>query len=1247
MFIKPGQPPAPGYYEADGRIVTTAGRGTSTIHKRSRHIIQADAGAGAGGFAGGAGFGGIGMGGSNPGGTGFSAGNVDRYNSVRDRLDEDSVVGDWLPTDAAGLDKMFRLMYHRDIAGMIVDLLADTIWSDFDLTGVKDPSILKIYQDTMEALDVVSSGPGITREFLVLGRSVGSLIFDKTRGIFKDIVTHDPDFLRIQPIQIKGFDPKIDLIPSPGLRDFMTSTDPRDMDARKVLPEAFIKAIQTAQGLSSNAGQGSLRQSSQHFAAQAGIPLDPISTMFIARRVFPNDYIGTSLFTRLINFWALEKALLNATLTSARRRIRSILHLQMGIDQVWEPTPSEMDNIAGLFIQADEDPAGAVVGTRTGVTPTELRSGTDFYKWSDEWTLLNEGKMRCLGTNDALLCLSGDTLVPTKERGLVRIDSYGREGSDVALTTIGRMGEDRTKRWLYSGKGEVVEVKTHQGTTLKCTSSHQVLALINNELVWKPVGELNLGDVLCFNKTKCVRETALGLDLVPPVRKRYANSLNENVVAPTCMTPDLAYLVGILVSEGCVSKYRIRVSNTNLSVLDGVRDKLLKVFGPTISVKIKKCNSVGKPDRVDKHGVVWRTIKDSYELCVWSMYVASYFEQLGLCTAPGRQSRNKVIPWSILEADEKSQLSYMAAYIDGDGSVGKKGKHVVFYSFSQNILSQTQALLASHGIDSRVRAVSLSMTRGNAFALSQAISEYSLSGKFDQLASDPSEGQTKGNFPDREYGIKTDGIRKILNDRFVKKVVNVGATFQDDEGKEVTIQRFGNITIERWNHLVYRSYEAGEYDEFLSALSKISAREYEKVMYLFSRRFKYTKVTSVQKLEEKLHVYDIQMESDPSFVANCLVVHNSGDATYSNQESANMFFMERASNLRDLLTQRMFHKKLFPLIARIHGFQKRSQAELTNKIRVNRKDAGGGEIEEPVDSLTQREALAIPDSQLITPGITWRKELLYKIDEKRLDLYDRMEDKVPVTIKMWASAANIDLDALVSDLDGDADLRRKIGNWRSSFDDILDVAEEGARLEFINQLKGLNNSRAKASLDSDEVSVLGPITEYLFWGPSLTIGGVTIKEMSKFLAKAKERPTMLFDPTVLQARLHQHFQHSLKAEVAGFILYRCGISPVKPSLSTDAIVEVSDHVKRTLDAYSSHGNVYQLAGVANKELRALAGLHQGKASDKGVSNMEKAASVAAKRPSSLRTNGKKDPLGNGSTQLYSGVAKFSERDNVK
>lgn len=765
--------PAPGYH-ADGSFVLQDTRSPISLRKKSAQVTADFCGPMGGGMGGGSGgdagnfySSGTGMGGGSgtyggdSSGAGFSGGSssaiVDSYNPVRDRLEEGSIVEDWIPRDASGLNEMFKLMYNRDhLAGVLVDLLSEMIWSECDLVGIQDPVILNIYQDCIDAIDILAVGPEITREYLVLGRSVSSMIFDKERGIFNDIISHDPSFLRLTPIPIKGFDPKIDLIPSPAMRAFIESTDPRDIDARKMLPESYIAAIRSA------AGGGSGRASQSFLGAKSssagGIPLDPINTLFLPRRTFGHDNIGTSLFTRLITFWALEKSLINATVASARRRIRSILHVKAGIDNVWEPSAQELDNLAGMFIQAEEDPVGAVVCTRTGVDTNEIRAGQDFYKWADEWSLLNEGKLRALGANDALL---------------------------------------------------------------------------------------------------------------------------------------------------------------------------------------------------------------------------------------------------------------------------------------------------------------------------------------------------------------------------------------------------------------------------------------------------------------------------------------SGDATYSNQESARLFFMERVLRLRDSLTAKIFYNKLFPLIARIHGFKKRTQAELNNRIRI-----------ESSQSITQREALDISYSELIMPKISWRKHLVNDVDNTKLDVFEKLEEKgVPIHLRDWASAGGVNIDDQMAGLDIDADTRKQVLKWKSAYEaSPAETEEESAKLEFIQSLRNLTHSNLKTVLGST-ISSLGPLASYIFWDARASFGPLAASEIIPFIEGIRPDDNscrVVFDDLALKHRLHTCFSHPVKAQTAHFLIYRSGLTPIAPALSKETIGAISESIKKSLDQFASHGSVYQLAKVAEKELSILGALSSERLLPKRKNMDKKVSDIGSEFE--YKTNGKyRDRISSASVNLYAGV----------
>ncbi len=323
-----------------------------------------------------------------------SSHNTQRYNPYTENLADELLFQSWLPQDEPSLNALFRNIHKYDaIAGSAIDLISTLPYSDFNLTGIEDTEILKIYETSVENIDIENIMPDLTVEFLTIGKVIYSLLFDQTNGVWSDMIPQDIDLCDLLPIPVHGFDPKIDLRVDPEFRRFLSSPDPRDRDAIDKIPEQ-LKSKMIAGGI---------------------VPLEPLNTLFVGRKTNPLD-IGTSFLARTLPFYAIEKALIDGTLIESRRRQRAILHITAGIEDLWEPTPEEMDSIAALFMQADEDPQGAIVVTRTGVESQEIRAGGDFWKFGDEWGFLADGKMRAMGINESFL--SGDAVYSTLEIAL-------------------------------------------------------------------------------------------------------------------------------------------------------------------------------------------------------------------------------------------------------------------------------------------------------------------------------------------------------------------------------------------------------------------------------------------------------------------------------------------------------------------------------------------------------------------------------------------------------------------------------------------------------------------------------------------------------------------------------------------------------------------------------------------------------------------------------------------------------------
>jgi hypothetical protein len=63
-------------------------------------------------------------------------------------------------------------------------------------------------------------------------------------------------------------------------------------------------------------------------------------------------------------------------------------------------------------------------------------------------------------------------------------------------------------------------------------------------------------------------------------------------------------------------------------------------------------------------------------------------------------------------------------------------------------------------------------------------------------------------------------------------------------------------------------------------------------------------------------------------------------------------------------------------------------------------------------------------------------------------------------------------------------------------------------------------------------------------------------------------------------------------EIGHYLIYRSGLTPLKPSLSRETISIISTVIKESLDQYGAHGSIYQLAKIAEKELNLIAALSE-------------------------------------------------------
>ncbi len=930
---------------------------------------------------------GIGLGGGEP-----SSSSHTRYNPVRDDLSKGSIVEEMIPPDPRGRARLDRLIYQRDgVGGPGVDIIMELLHSDFNLTNVKDPKILQTYEDAKDSGGLLAKFPQIVGEYLKIGRVAVSHLFDGQKGYWRDIHIQPAEHLEVEAIPIGGFDPKVNLKPEVDLAKFIRSKDPRDIRARAGLAPETVRLILSGKS----------------------IPLNPDNTAYLVRQAYPNDPIGLSLYSRMYALLAIEKALTNGTIAAVRRWLGPRLHIKAGLPDVWDPNERELQNLVNLMMAAEEDPVASITATRLGVDVTEIGGGrSNFWALDDSWEMLQLGKMRAIGMHENLLdgqsCLIADTLVAT-DRGLLRIghirDKANGRWQDLDLSVASRFGKGRTSKWFFNGVRPTYHVVSALGHRWQATGNHPFLVLADDETDWKRVDRLAPGDFLCLPTKPVLREDRLAISFPAVADVRHGGRLKAGIKAPVEMTPALAFLIGLLVSEGTVSRRTrsIRFPNTEAALIAAVKASLSEIFGLEASVRVVFDPEAPKPCHVraaarakeDRKNAA--STRKSWELIACSKAVVEWLAHLGLYVDGNqgavRASRFKRVPWSILQADGESQLAFLAGFIEGDGSVSQRG--IGFHSASSGLLADLQALLGAHGFALDVKVGRGTLPPSPSARLWRGLTPYILVKSFPKTVQEGGDRM--------RLGIPLGAWKAFLARRRQDETnLKGGVQYLTDDGRRVRRP----LPFKTCNWLLYDRLDAGWYKEDLETLRVVSPERFARLERLIECRYQFVPVESVSFAGDA-EVFDLTMAGgeEPAFVANGVLVHN----TFNNMDHARSMFMERVRSLRQHFKDEYIIGKFFRVLARVHGFYKIKRADLDHRVRTTDPS----------------------EAQLDLPEVEWVKQLTPENDLERLDVLKVAEDKgVLIPVRVWAAACGVDYDKTMTMRKGDLEDRKQIAEWR-------------------------------------------------------------------------------------------------------------------------------------------------------------------------------------------------------------------------
>ncbi len=138
----------------------------------------------------------------------------------------------------------------------------------------------------------------------------------------------------------------------------------------------------------------------------------------------------------------------------------------------------------------------------------------------------------------------------------------------------------------------------------------------------------------------------------------------------------------------------------------------------------------------------------------------------------------------------------------------------------------------------------------------------------------------------------------------------------------------------------------------------------------------------------------------------------AGDANFSTSENALTVFLENIETFRSFLTYRVFNYKLFPLIAVANGLYKKGERPPKN---LKKQDL--------VMDIKHHKSFDIPK-------IVWHKELVGRDGPSKMEMLNTLAEKgFPISLRTWATAAGLDIGALLNDLDEETELRKQLAEY--------------------------------------------------------------------------------------------------------------------------------------------------------------------------------------------------------------------------
>jgi len=304
-------------------------------------------------------------------------------------------------------------------------------------------------------------------------------------------------------------------------------------------------------------------------------------------------------------------------------------------------------------------------------------------------------------------CFPADQRVMT-DRGLIRIgelvaraaqgETFGVYTNDVTSEADpqARVSATTPTRYMVTGTNEIVELEFSDGSLLRCTPNHRVWTQNQG---WVRAEDLTADDRVVRSLEHAARSMAS--EALPEAALQAARRVvgqSQAVELPHKWSDDLAHYLGWLVGDG-------RLTSSGAVTYYGSGDDRDHVLARHQAFLANVAGAAGQPI-VQANGRL--------QLRVDRSRLRTFLEGLGVNA--GRSSTN-VVPHALFEAPDAAVAAFLRGLFDARGCVVNEvdngTRHVGLGTRSQDLVRDTQEMLAGFGIRSRIHATVMASTESS------------------------------------------------------------------------------------------------------------------------------------------------------------------------------------------------------------------------------------------------------------------------------------------------------------------------------------------------------------------------------------------------------------------------------------------------------------------------------------------------------------------------------------------------------